>query len=1073
MMMKRHDHLELDAAAPGRSHRTGFGRSHSRPGLLRGLLAALLLVVPLSAQEGAKGGVRGVVYDADFDVPVPEVSVAIPELGLRIAGSADGHFLVPDLAPGAYTLVFSKEGFQREVRAGVVVTAGVLTELDLRLAGEYTEMDEVVVSDLEVGGEGDGAKDVLQIRQQSAAVMDSIGSELIGKAGQSTVAGALRLVAGASVADGKYAVIRGLGDRYTSTQVNSVRLPSADPEKRAVQLDMFPSALVESIQVSKTFMPDQQADAGAGAINIVTRSVPKEPVYSFKVSQAWRDGITGQDTFLWNDRKVNYWGDHPERDLAVRSIDIPQVSANADLDGTVSEKEQELDALTHSLSPIVGPTRKAPPPDHGWSFTVGDFWDIGDLARVGGLFSMTYSRKYEGYNGGLRGSAKIVPETTTPPQVPPYTTEDLGVERLLWGRIATLGIEIADSQELGVSYLYNRAADNFSEWRTTPFYEPDANGYLVPVDGPATMRVTLDYLERTLDSLQYHGRHELSFLDGASWGDLLTLDAPVFSWTGAESSSTLFEPDRTVTSASVTNDVPGEMSLWVDPQCSRQWYRIDERSRQYFWDLEFPFETSSGNDGRLKVGHFLDRVNRTFESDYVNMVLPPGDVVTATGESLNYATEVDKYAPVPGLTYADGTASYRGNDPIWDTLYGENIGLLTESGHPYADLMGMTIVSGTFQGQGPVDYTGYQALDASYWMLDAPLFSWLSFICGTRVESTLLETVVDVQAVDDTVEQNSLNVFRLVTETNETGEVNSYLRSFAVHESEAGASLDQVDVLPAAGLILKPDKEVFIRLNWSQTIARPTFKELVPVQTPVYGSSDVFIGNADIAISQMRNWDLRLEWFRRPSDLLAVSMFRKEIDDVIDRTLLQLTTDTYAIFPINYPSAELSGLEFEWRQGMDLVAEWLGGFTFTYNYTRLWSEVQYGQQETDAVAPYSGNDSRPMQSQPDQLANIGITFEDDHHGVSANLFWSYTGRMLVTGESATDTAYTPSVYQEPSTGLTLSLSKTLFENITLGLSMKTPLQAESEQYYELGDERWLRTRKSNSAEYGISLSAKF
>jgi hypothetical protein len=89
--------------------------------------------------------------------------------------------------------------------------------------------------------------------------MDSIGSDLMSRAGASDAAAALRLVAGASVQDGKYAVIRGLPDRYVSSQMNRVRLPTADENKRAVELDQFPAAAIESIQVSKTFTPISKA----------------------------------------------------------------------------------------------------------------------------------------------------------------------------------------------------------------------------------------------------------------------------------------------------------------------------------------------------------------------------------------------------------------------------------------------------------------------------------------------------------------------------------------------------------------------------------------------------------------------------------------------------------------------------------------------------------------------------------------------------------------------------------------------------------------------------------------------
>ena len=86
------------------------------------------------------------------------------------------------------------------------------------------------------------------------------------------------LVPGTTIQDGKYAVVRGLPDRYVNSQMNGVRLPSADPDKRAVQLDQFPSEMIESVQVTKTFTPDQQADASGAwrALNVWVTIVDAE-----------------------------------------------------------------------------------------------------------------------------------------------------------------------------------------------------------------------------------------------------------------------------------------------------------------------------------------------------------------------------------------------------------------------------------------------------------------------------------------------------------------------------------------------------------------------------------------------------------------------------------------------------------------------------------------------------------------------------------------------------------------------------------------------------------------------------
>jgi hypothetical protein len=221
------------------------------------------------------GSIRGVVYDADFDAPLAAAKVTTVETGQEVTTGDQGNFVFSQVPAGQYTLVFAKDGYVRQVKAKVVVTAGSLTEVSASLAGDFTDMEEFVVQDVLLMGAGTEAA-LLQLRLDSPSFMDSIGSDLMNQAGAGDAASALRLVAGASLQEGKSAVIRGLPDRYVSNQLNGVRLPSADPDKRAVELDQFPAAVIQSIQVSKTFTPDQQGDASGGAVNVVLKGIPEQ-----------------------------------------------------------------------------------------------------------------------------------------------------------------------------------------------------------------------------------------------------------------------------------------------------------------------------------------------------------------------------------------------------------------------------------------------------------------------------------------------------------------------------------------------------------------------------------------------------------------------------------------------------------------------------------------------------------------------------------------------------------------------------------------------------------------------------
>jgi hypothetical protein len=238
--------------------------------LLLALAVCLAALLPASAQS--PGSVRGVVVDRDFGTPLEGARVSVAGTTLAVLSNAQGSFLFDRVPPGSYTLVVSKDGFERLVLPGVTVLPGQLADVRAELDAEVLEMDE-----LRVGGEdllADSEAGLLEVRAESLVLQDSISAELIGKAGVSDAAGALKLVAGASVVGGKYATVRGLSDRYTGTTLNGIRVPSPDPRRRAVQVDLFPTGTIDSVTVTKTFTPDLQGDFTGGGVDIRTKASP-------------------------------------------------------------------------------------------------------------------------------------------------------------------------------------------------------------------------------------------------------------------------------------------------------------------------------------------------------------------------------------------------------------------------------------------------------------------------------------------------------------------------------------------------------------------------------------------------------------------------------------------------------------------------------------------------------------------------------------------------------------------------------------------------------------------------------
>src|SRR5690606_294319 len=135
----------------------------------------------------------------------------------------------------------------------------------------------------------------LETQQTSSNVVSSVTAEQIARSGDGDAGEAVARVAGVSVQDGKYVYVRGLGDRYTQASLNGARIPSPEPEKKVVPLDLFPAGLLQSITTVKTFTPDQPGDFSGASVNIETKEFPSERTWAVSTSEGASDNAFGNE----------------------------------------------------------------------------------------------------------------------------------------------------------------------------------------------------------------------------------------------------------------------------------------------------------------------------------------------------------------------------------------------------------------------------------------------------------------------------------------------------------------------------------------------------------------------------------------------------------------------------------------------------------------------------------------------------------------------------------------------------------------------------------------------------------
>lgn len=253
---------------------------------------------PVAAKKDKKFvGVTGKVTDARTGEGLIEATIKVlagpnpdaPPLKKSALTDVDGNFKLK-LPPGTYDLRFFYELYEGRKVGNVVVKPGELVTLDVTLNRDQRSVQEVKV-EARIDKRNESA--LVQERKKAVVAQDSLGAQAIAKTPDSNAGDAVKRVVGATLVDGKYVFIRGLGGRYTQTLLNSTLMPSPEPDEPSVPLDLFPVGLLSNLNVIKTYSPDLPATFAGGSVTIDTNTFPTKLEVKFRAQLSGDSMTTG------------------------------------------------------------------------------------------------------------------------------------------------------------------------------------------------------------------------------------------------------------------------------------------------------------------------------------------------------------------------------------------------------------------------------------------------------------------------------------------------------------------------------------------------------------------------------------------------------------------------------------------------------------------------------------------------------------------------------------------------------------------------------------------------------------
>lgn len=284
----------------------------------------VLIISALGAQ--AAGQISGKILDEKGETLIG-ASVVIEGTTNGVKTDLDGKFTIRNVADGKYNLLISYISYDKKTVTDIVVKGGQSEFLTITMQKTGKGLKEVVVKS-QMKKESINA---LQIQQKNlTTISDGISAELIKKTPDRNTGDVLKRVSGVSIADNKFAVIRGLADRYNLAMLNGDILPSSEADRKAFSFDIFPSNLLENIVIVKAATPDRPGEFAGGIIDLRTKDIPTENFLTIQIGtgmntistfKPFQDSKNGKTDWLGYDKSSRVIPtDFPSKDVLSQSL---------------------------------------------------------------------------------------------------------------------------------------------------------------------------------------------------------------------------------------------------------------------------------------------------------------------------------------------------------------------------------------------------------------------------------------------------------------------------------------------------------------------------------------------------------------------------------------------------------------------------------------------------------------------------------------------------------------------------------------------------------------------------------
>ncbi len=897
---------------------------------LLSLCNLLLFSVCAMAQSGT---LSGLIVDQKTAEPLIGATVMVENTSNGVTTDLDGRFSM-ELQTGKYNILIKYIGYAQRRYPDVTINPGKVTVLQISLSEENTALEEIVVVS-EARRDKESAIFIMQ--KNSTVIQSGISNEEMKRSPDRSSGEVIRRVSGATIQDGKFAVIRGLADRYNMAMLNNIVLPSTEPDRKAFAFDVFPSNLLDNILIMKTGQSDLPSEWSGGLIQLNTREIPDKNFIQVSIGQTFTEQTTFRPFMSYEGSKTDFLG----FDRSVRTLPdgFPGIVELNDIKLSLAIPKDSLVSLGRRINNSSWKVRNRGLAYPGQSLQLsGGFSKRIKDSQLGAIFAVTYSNNLR-YSSGTRTRYDGLDKALY------YDYDDERYNNSVAAALlANLAAVIKKKHKLSFKNVYTINSDNNTYLRSGVNFFSAAE----------QRRTSLEFSSARVFSSNLSGEHVFGEREIKwRWNGglvLISRDQPKTMRYSYERFYTSPEPG--LPNQSTAPFIYQIQAGGSDPKLSALFYsELREKVYTANTDLSIPFLAGTQKQ-QLKLGYYFQYRTRTF-----------------SGRNLFFDYTSQNYSS--------------------DTTLQEDVDQIIND---------QNFVNGKLtlnQVAFPTDqYTARSMTNAAFVMMENHIGKRIKAVWGFRFEHFRQQltspTNLDFEVLDNPDPQLPPIIKTKLTDSTY---VKDYYSGF--YKSDSAENVKPIlPILPSLNVIFKISEDMNFRISYSQSMSRPEFRECSPFLYYDFIRDIQLGGNTGLLQTFIHNADLRYEYFMGKGQGVNFSVFYKHFTNTIEQTAISAGGVQQFLYS-NAQQAQLVGAELEIRKNFGFITPALENLSFMANLAYIYSRVNL-----DNVKNNAGEElKRPMQGQSPYIINLGLNYLHPKTGTGVTLLYNQVGdRLYAVGE---------------------------------------------------------------------------